>query len=244
MVVVAAMVAIQYVSTRQESPQKLPGTARGDLVLQQDVLPKEIHGWRQTAFEPAKPPELLPEGQFWWTHIWHYTNGTQRCIVTFDQADWTVWHELTMCYEAIGWTLVDRQVLEVVDLNYGHWPLVLASLEKSKSEKATLIFSQFDQGGAPLTIPFRGMPQKRKTAADPNLIRDFANRLNYKPGPKSSMIPGKVTLDRVLQCQVLIQHQGDLPAATLEEIVELHQQTLVHFRSAWIAHQTRQNTVN
>ena len=124
------MVAVQYISTRQNSARQLPGTARGDMVLQQDDLPAEIHGWHQTAFEPAKTPEQLPEGQFWWTHVWHYTNGPQYSIVAFDQADWPSWHELTICYQAIGWTLVDRRVVEVRDSPENHWPAVVATLEK------------------------------------------------------------------------------------------------------------------
>ena len=93
------------------------------------------------------------------------------------QADWTSWHELTICYQAIGWTLVDRKVVGAGDAPENHWPVVLATLEKPTLEKATLVFSMFGQDGTPLVCPFSGIPQEKETATEKTITKKVMGNL-------------------------------------------------------------------
>lgn len=239
----ASLVVVQML-TKPKPEQRIPGPARGDLVLEKDVLPDVIGQWRCTQFQPAKPPEQLLEGQFWWTHSWNYTKPPLAAYVALDQADWTSWHELTVCYQAIGWTLVDRQLVEGGDSSENHWPVVVATLEKPPLEKATLIFSMFGQDGTPLVSPFSGMPLKKESTIDRAVTDNFANRINYQPPPVNSIFAANTTFDRVIQCQVLIQHTQDLPEAAVQDLIDLHLQTRISFRTAWLAHQSLLTTDN
>jgi hypothetical protein len=238
-IVVLAMVVMQFVSGRMQPEKQRPGTERNDLVLRQENLPTEIHGWKQSSFEAAKPAEQLTEGQFWWTHSWNYVKPPVAAYVALDQADWKSWHELTVCYQAVGWTLVDRRVVDVSDSPENHWPAVVATLEKLPLEKATLIFSMFGQDGTPLVSPFSGIPPKRESTTDRTVTDNFANRINYEPPPVNSALTANTTFDRVIQCQVLIQHTQDLPEAAVQDLIDLHHQTRISLRSAWLNHHSQ-----
>ncbi len=87
-----------------------PGQQRGDIVLAGDVLPSQIKEWTLTGFEPAKMPDRLPEGQYWWTHSWTYESPIGLCVVAFDQADWKVWHETFLLLSGgwLGYPRADR----------------------------------------------------------------------------------------------------------------------------------------
>lgn len=52
-------------------------------------------------------------------------------------------HELTVCYEAIGWTLNDRRVVA----DYGDWNYVKATFQKESGEQATLLYSGITRSG-------------------------------------------------------------------------------------------------
>lgn len=222
--------------TKPNPEQRIPGPARGDLLLEKDALPDVIGPWRCTQFQPAKPPEQLMEGQFWWTHSWDYTKPPLAAYVAVDQADWTSWHELTVCYQAIGWTLVDRHVVDVRDSSENHWPVVVATLERPPFEKATLIFSMFGQDGTPLVSVFSGMPPKNESTIDKTVADNLANRVNYQTPPVDSAFTASTAFDRVIQCQVLIQHTQDLPEAAVQDLIDLHHQSRMRFRSAWLNH--------
>ena len=218
-----AMVAMQYFSTRQNSTQTLPGTARGDLVLQQNDLPAEIAGWRQTAFEPAKSPEELPEGQFWWTHVWKYTNGPQNGIVTFDQADFMHWHDLTVCYRGIGWTVADKSVLAGT-ADTQEWPCVVARMNKNETTSALLVFSLFFDDGDP--VDARGYEAQEKSRND--FWRLLESR--FESNRRTSKVAS------IRQCQVLVPYSGTLDSETEASIIALHLQTREAFREKWLKH--------
>lgn len=224
LLVVLAMVATQYFSTRVNSTRQRPGIERGDVVLQQNDLPIEIHGWRQTAFEPAKPAEDLPKGQFWWTHVWNYTNGTQNCVVTFDQADFTTWHELTICYRATGWELTKREVVSRESTAIGRWDIVIAHFKRGSLEKAVLMFSLFNADGRPVQSPDFG--DISTMTDDVNLWERFQHRIAADPE----------SYERVLQCQVFVPLQQNLSGESIENLLLMHNDTRERFRDVWTKH--------
>jgi hypothetical protein len=234
--IVLGMISLQFVTGRMKPEPQRPGAERDDLVLNKAHLPEDIHGWTQSSFEAAKPAEQLAEGQFWWTHSWNYVKPPMAAYVAIDQANWTSWHELTMCYQAIGWTLTDRKVIELEEAGQIRWPVVVATFEKLPSDKATLIFSMFGQDGTPLVSPFSGLPPKAETPTENAVTDNLRNRLTYAPPPAAAALSTNATFDRVIQCQVLVQHTQELPEGALTDLIDLHHQTRLRFRSAWLNH--------
>ncbi len=235
--IVAGMVVLQ-VWTRKSDPIRTPGPERGDLSLAKDALPTQISEWRCVAFHPALSPEQLPDGQFWWSHFWNYQKEDFTALVAFDQADWKSWHELTVCYQATGWTLADRQVFEQQGADSPEW-YVVASLEKPPLERATVIFSLFDGTGAVMKPPFLGMPPTRVPSTERPITNRFQDRLT---GHQQNPPPATRLPDRVLQCQVFVQHSQDLSEHSLQNLIDLHLETITHFRAAWLENQSQHIT--
>ncbi|MBC7965079.1 MAG: exosortase U [Fuerstia sp.] len=220
--VVVAMVAMQYISTLVNSSSQLPGTARGDLVLQPDDLPREIHGWRQTGFEPAKPPEQLPERQYWWTHSWNYTNGTLNSIVAFDQATWMNWHDLTSCYQSSGWQVSKRDIVDENEI-VGDWPCVVAEFQKDGNDRGYLLFSMFYDDGVP--VDPRNSDYDRP---DQDALGDrFKRRISQNEARSSG---------RSFQCQFFLRHRDDLAPEEKKQIMQLHLESREQFRNNWLQH--------
>jgi hypothetical protein len=230
-VTLASLFVVQML-TKPKPEQRIPGPARGDLVLEKDALPDVIGAWRCTQFQAALPPEQLPEGQFWWTHSWMYSSSEFTAYVAFDQADWDGWHELTTCYQAAGWTLSERSIVET---NMVQWPVVVAVLQKMTGEKATLVFSLFDQDGSLVPSPYFGIPPKKINPSERPLAEGLVDRLKEHSQKNSSFVRPK-TYTKIMQCQCLLQHSGDLAIHDLEELIALHLETCASFRAAWLTH--------
>ena len=228
LLIVAGFVAIQTFNTRPEPIG--PGPQRGDLVLQQNALPEEILGWRFQRFQPALPSEQLPDGQFWWTHSWTYRRNQLDSLVAFDQANWRSWHELTMCYQAIGWTLVNRQFVSISDAA----SVVQATFEKPTHEKATLVFSLFAQDGSLIQPPEIGMPAAQENETDQSFTSLLNSRLTWKMPQGAQQSSNTETFERILQCQVFAQHDEPLSDEDVHSLMELHLETLGCFRNAWL----------
>jgi hypothetical protein len=231
LLIVAGFVTIQIFNTRPE-PEP-PGPGRGDLVLKQNVLADEIVGWHFRRFEPALPSEQLPNGQFWWTHAWNYHRNKLDALVAFDQANWKSWHELTMCYQAIGWTLVNRQVVSISDAV----SVVQATFEKPTHERATLVFSLFAQDGSVIQPPETGMPAAQENETDQSFTSLLNSRLTWKMPEGAQQSSNAETFERVLQCQVFAQHHATLSDEERHGLIELHLETLGCFRNAWLNRQ-------
>ncbi len=230
--VVAGFIAIQILNHKPEGLP--PGPGRGDLVLQRQDLPNEIVGWQCQGFKPGLPSEELLDGQFWWTHSWNYRKQQLDAIVAFDQADWKKWHELTVCYQAIEWKLVDREVISISDTV----SVVLASLEKPTREKATLVFSLFAQDGSLIPSPLMGMPMaKEKKTAQP-FTKILNSRINFELPENADPSLNAKTFERILQCQVFVPHAKPLSDGEVHDMIELHLETLGHFRKAWLNSQS------
>lgn len=234
-VVIVSIFALQLL-TKKDASLKIPGASRGDLTLEKDALPDEIGEWRCTGFHAALPPEQLPDGQFWWTHSWLYQRPGMSAYVAFDQADWDGWHELTICYQASGWTLAERAV---VNVNTLEWPVVVAKLTKITGEKATLVFSLFDQNGQPLPSPFTGIPPRKIDPADRTFLKGLTGRLADQPQVNPDQPQRRDAGAKVMQCQCLLHHRDDLSDESLQQLISLHHESCARFRSAW---KNRQNT--
>lgn len=136
--VIAVKVIVAALGIGQDST---PGVERGDYVLQENDLPETVGGWTRVGFTPAKKSDELARGEYWWTHTWNYQSDSTNAIVSFDQADWVDWHDLTACYRMAGWEMTTREIQ-----SDGDWPYLVVSYERPGA-KAELVFSMFYDNG-------------------------------------------------------------------------------------------------
>lgn len=232
MVLMIAFLAVARSFNSQFTLSKVPGPERGDMVLTADSLPAELAGWKQTQFQPAEVPSDLPEGQFWWVHAWGYSDGASACTLSLDQADWTAWHDLTVCYQAVGWTLDDRKVLEIPYPQGGTWHAVTADFSEPSGRRAFLVFSLFGDDGTPLDSPWQGL------SSEP-VDDSFASRLGKRfkqQKPDAQPVRKKINHTRVLQSQVFLSYSGVLSTERREKLIQLHLEARPYFQTIWNQH--------
>lgn len=223
-VIVLILCVVQFV-TKSAPEEKTPGLSRGDLVLTREALPENIAAWQMVDFQPPLPPIQLPEGQYWWTHSWIYREKTASAVVSFDQLGLNHWHELTHCYQGLGWQLTRREVVVNSDSGAGEsWEYVVAELSKLTGERALLIFSTFYEDGSPTEALRIGLDHDWNER--PDLATVLLNRLHpASPQPSHT---------RALQCQVF----GVLPESSSERFSEnctdLHLTSRIIFRQKWL----------
>jgi len=220
---VAAVVGLSVVQWLSRKPESLrtPGPSRGDIVLTDETLKDEISGWKKTAFTPAKSPEQLPEGQFWWTHAWRFTDTDLNALVAFDQADFKHWHDLTVCYEGIGWKVYDRHADSTLT-DGQDWPYIVARLSHRDTE-AVLVFSLFFDDGDP--VDAAAYEQQR------SMKLDFTDRFSSRFNDQQRRISSVANLR---QCQVFATDTQKISEQQLQQIVDLHLETRSVFRTEWL----------
>jgi hypothetical protein len=223
--VLGAVVATQTLLKPGHSIQR-PGTERGDIRLAQESLPEFCAGWKRIGFTPPDEVDHLPEGQFWWVHQWLYSKDGRTAGVCFDQLGLNDWHELTVCYQALGWRLVDRSV-QTARLREAaeDWKYVVATLENATGQQAILVFSLFYDDGSPVEPETAALSLFEAT--QPESTRPtMAERIFRNPQPR-------VVHTRSLQCQVFAEVRST-HTDELKNIIELHIASRLSFRQTWL----------
>lgn len=215
-VVLVGMIGLQvFRNSTGGNAAKSPGQERGDLILAEDSLPATIGDWRRTKFEPPLPPEQLPENQYWWTHSWRYQQIDATALVSFDQADWQGWHELTECYLANGWTMDERKTGSDLSAN-AKWSYVSASFSRGETDRCLVVFSMFFEDGKP--VEPRGSLFGQRYGDD-TFVERMQRRAEHNPS--SAELIGK----RAFQCQVFAPFHGPLTDEFSRQVIELHMKT-------------------
>jgi exosortase len=114
-------------------------------------LPEHLGMYLRQRFETKVRGSESSFGEF--SHEWHYRSGTTSATVAVD-FPFRGWHELTHCYQSLGWSLKDRVVRTGKapgGAEPGAWVEVL--LERLPGRRATLIFAIDDQRGNDLEPP-------------------------------------------------------------------------------------------
>ena len=206
------------------------GPDRGDVILQEDSLPDLIGDWQRLKFIPAKTPESLTVGVYWWVHQWIYGRNNQNAIVSFDQLGEDQWHELTYCYRTQDWVIVQRDVYE--DLEQGG-QYIAVKMHREDGELAVLVFSVFFEDGQWAVPPTVNLSRMNEfNPANPRL----GDRMRGRVDPISSFAEPVSGHDRALQCQVLISCNETNFAETLDSAVHLHLESRLRFRAGWLKH--------
>jgi hypothetical protein len=112
--------------------------------LSESSLPEEILQWRQVVFRTeVRPPNSLIRERFGAnSKSWTYRNGAILAAVSVDWP-FTGWHELTMCYRGVDWTLEEHGVEE-------ERQFVRATMTKTTGEHGYLLFQLLDGRGLPI----------------------------------------------------------------------------------------------
>ncbi|MBL8813845.1 MAG: exosortase U [Planctomycetaceae bacterium] len=224
----ASLILTRYL-TRKPTQLKIPGPARGDLVLVAGDLPESLGAWKQIRFEPAGEPTQLPDGQFWWSHVWQYSDGNLGGSVAFDQAGFEHWHDLTICYEALGWTVVQRRIVRPEN-DTTNWPCVLVSFHRNHTEFATLVFSLFFDDGDPVDAAAYVEASSLTTTFE----KTVTSRIDARR-PRSSRVSS------ARQCQVFVSHSESLKPETEMNVIDLHLRSREIFRSRWLNRALKSN---
>ncbi len=216
------MFVVDVTSRNAEEKKSAPGIERGDLRLAADDLPTTLGRWTRNGFTPPPEASQLPEGQFWWSHLWQYSNGELTGTVSFDQAEFEHWHDLTVCYQANGWSPKERHVVEK-EVDGIVWPCVVVRLQKENDESALLVFSLFFDDGDPVDA----QAYVGQRPSDEGFLKNLVTRMNNKKTRNS-------TVSGVRQCQVLTPYSGQLSSQSETDILDLHNQTRAAFRRTWL----------
>ncbi len=230
--VLIGMIGLQvFRNSTAGNTARSPGQDRGDLVLTEDSLPASIEDWQRTKFEPPLPPESLPENQYWWTHSWHYQQARATAVVSFDQADWQGWHELTECYVASGWAMEERKVIDAPLPTDTNWKYVLATFARGETDRCLIVFSMFFENGK--VVEPRGSLFGQLTGND-----DWKERLQRRTeyNPSADEFTGL----RTFQCQVFLPFTGQLTDELVDDATNLHVATRTQFIEINSQHPERQ----
>ncbi len=141
---------------------------------------------------------------------WEYESPRCKAVASFDQT-FPGWHELTICYRNVGWTLVDRIKREATiesedDENGESWPYIEAHFEMNTGEKGFLLFSDFDAFGKPFDAP-------SEWGTINSFILRAQNRLSHK-------IRARLFHGEAYQTQVFVSSFADFDESLKAEITE------------------------
>ena len=73
--------------------------------------------------------------------------------------------------------------------------------------------------------------------ADQSFTSLLTGRLTWKMPEDVQQSSSTATFERILQCQVFAQHSESLSDEEVSGLMELHLETLGHFRNAWLNRQ-------
>lgn len=227
--VVAAMIISQNLHQQLLSSYvaQRPGRSRGDIFLKDLDLPAAIGIWKKYNFSPPASPVQMHAEQTWISHSWKFKNGDRQAVVAFDQENWTEWHELSVCYEMQGWTLIERTIVSNSD-PLDNWPFVISRFQRDGSINAILAFSFFQADGSPLPPVKRSVSElaaEFKTDVWPRLT----NRVE-----RPASTPRSVSSGRCFQCQVFLPIAAEINETVVAEVSELHQISREHFLNTWM----------
>lgn len=165
------------------------------------------------------------------SHSWVCQNTRISALVSFDQLKavvfdgWGHWHELTYCYQGVGWKLESRQTGGFEDQGGLEWGYVTASFSHPENGFGTLFFSILNDDADPIPPPSDSIKEFLRPNF-PNAPADFSESLisRFKQGEdlperkKRTMFEGKKTL----QIQVFHSTPQQLSEQDCQSLLKLH----------------------
>ncbi|WP_203545386.1 exosortase U, partial [Candidatus Laterigemmans baculatus] len=193
------------------SPQPSPASGRGGQTPAASGLPpaeefftEELAGWRRVGFNVQQRAKDDPFGGMV-SLRWQYMKGSRTAVLSLD-GPYREWHNLAICYSAIGWDLVGASDVQVGAGPVGE-PIVGRELrlDRPPLDRAQVLFACFDAQG-------RCVPP---SAHSRGLWANFTGRL------KAATQDEPQVEGEVMQVQVLEENLGERSEEAEEEIREL-----------------------
>ncbi|MBL8816801.1 MAG: exosortase U [Planctomyces sp.] len=152
-------------------------------VLGADALPKEIEGLEQRKFQTVGRVEGDPFGKT--SQQWEYGNTVVDAVYSVDYP-YPGAHDLCLCYELIGWKVIDQQLLSADDLSarlgvpVTDGSVVMARLRRELYGEALVFFSVSDSTGQ-YTAQSRKADKPRGNLVDERFAKQRGAGAETKP---------------------------------------------------------------
>lgn len=113
-------------------------------------MPAEWNGWILSDYREEKRDFSNPMGAY--SQLWTYQRGGQVCLFSMD-SPFPSWHDLAVCYQNIGWTLLDQ-----TDVSYPEGSPVAGqrtelSLNRTDEGYQYVYFAAHDAEDRPVMVP-------------------------------------------------------------------------------------------
>lgn len=82
--------------------------------MNEEFLPLELDGWRRSAYEKEEQGEDSVFGGLV-SHRWLFVHPDGRRVVLSIDGPYESWHDLTTCYQGLGWNLVETDTSRYTD---------------------------------------------------------------------------------------------------------------------------------
>lgn len=151
-----AFVLLAFVQVGVLVASRAPGIAeneRGPLVeavsrLEENSLPPNLAGWTRDGFNVIKRDRNDTNGEH--SRFWRYRKGRLTATVSADYP-FGRWHELTVCYESVGWKREHRHPRESKGEGQPAGQFMEVEFRKSAHEQALLLFANVTRSGESLS---------------------------------------------------------------------------------------------
>jgi exosortase len=178
-------------------------------LFQREDLPRTVGGWTQVEYSVGDYDPTREIGAY--RQIWAYQLGKQcRCTISADYP-FGGWHNLSVCYVASGWRVVDRtEQPSTSESTPAPDPYVEVGMVRPDGEHGLLLFSLVSPAGCGLDVPEEST-WKRITSR-------FASIPLSRWMPKGTAFAGRET---TLQVQALVSSPDPLTAPGREAVRQL-----------------------
>lgn len=185
--------------------------------LSADQLPVDFNDWHRIDFVTKSRPRF--EAKL--SRYWAYRSGSNKMVTSIDYP-FMDWHDLLVCYRAVGWT-VGEAVPHGPD-SQPEAPYFEVSMEQAGLQHGYLLFYLFDSKGQPLSPRTLSLAENLKD-------RVRAIETNWR-NASDSLATGE--RQEYYQFQVFVDSYAPLTDKDREEIREFYRLACQKLRTKWL----------
>jgi len=112
------------------------------------ALPETAGGWKRGEYENVERGVGSVFGQF--SQVWNYDSSSFGAVVSLDYPFYE-WHDLSTCYRASGWRIVERRQMTG---RLKDDPYVSLTMVQPEGQFGYVAFDEFDSRGQPIVEPY------------------------------------------------------------------------------------------
>ncbi len=213
--VFGALALAQWIMLWPLLQDALPGNSvvSGLQVLGKDDLSPRCGPFERQGFEIVDRESSSSFGEF--SRTWRYQTPRATALVSIDYP-FRGWHELTSCYQGVGWALQKRTAI-AGGQSGGTGSLITAEFDRPTGRRASLLFGLDTMGGTPL----EPRPARNVLEALRNRFEIFRTPLNQF---RQRIGSGYVAMPLCYQVQLLVESDAPLSPADWIEARALFEQ--------------------